>query len=61
LKAKRYGVKVKEFDLNLPTRDVDEVVSAFKKQITRRTTHIYTSLKDVEFVVEGVRDLTKKG
>jgi selenocysteine lyase/cysteine desulfurase len=37
LKAKRYGVKIKEFSLNLPTRDVDEVVSAFKKQMTPRT------------------------
>jgi selenocysteine lyase/cysteine desulfurase len=37
MKAKRFGVKIKEFDLNLPTRDVDEVVSAFKKQITSRT------------------------
>jgi isopenicillin-N epimerase len=37
MKAKRFGVVIKEFDLSLPTRDVDEVVSAFKKQITART------------------------
>lgn len=37
LKAKRYGVQVKQFELNLPTRDTDEVVSAFKRQITPRT------------------------
>ena len=37
MKAKRYGIKIKEFSLNLPTRDVDEVISAFKKQITPRT------------------------
>lgn len=37
MKAKRFGVEIKEFDLNIPTRDVDEVVSAFKKQITSRT------------------------
>ncbi|NIM59508.1 MAG: aminotransferase class V-fold PLP-dependent enzyme [Candidatus Aminicenantes bacterium] len=37
LKEKRYGIKIKEVPLGLPPKSVDEIVSAFKKEITPRT------------------------
>lgn len=37
LKAKRYGIAVKEFHLGVPPRDVDEIVESFKKAVTPRT------------------------
>jgi len=37
LKAKRYGIKIKEVPLGLPPKSVEEIVSAFEKAITPRT------------------------
>lgn len=37
LKAKRYGVVVKEFHLGVPPKGVDEIVESFKKAVTPRT------------------------
>lgn len=37
LKAKRYGITIKEFHLGVPPKDVDEVVETFKKTVTPRT------------------------
>ena len=37
LKAKRYGIKIKEVPLGLPSKSVEEIVKAFEKAITPRT------------------------
>jgi selenocysteine lyase/cysteine desulfurase len=37
LKAKRYGIVVKEVKLNVPPRSMEEIVQAFEKAITSRT------------------------
>jgi len=37
LKAKRYGIAVKEFHLGVPPKDVNEIVESFKKAVTPRT------------------------
>ncbi len=37
LKAKRYGIKIKEIPLGLPPRNVDEIVDSFQKAITPQT------------------------
>ena len=43
MKAKRYGVTVKEFHLGVPPRDVDEIVESFKKTVTPRTKVLFIS------------------
>jgi len=43
LKAKRTGIKVIEVKLPVPTRNVNEIISAFKKAITPRTKVISVS------------------
>ncbi len=37
LKAKRFGIKIKEVPIGLPPKNVNEIVSAFEKAITPRT------------------------
>jgi isopenicillin-N epimerase len=37
LKAKRFGISVKEFHLGVPPKDVDEIVESFKRSVTPRT------------------------
>lgn len=43
LKAKRYGITIKEVPLGLPPKSVDEIVDAFEKAITPRTKIISVS------------------
>jgi selenocysteine lyase/cysteine desulfurase len=37
LKAKRYGIKVKEAHLNVPTNSVEEIIDSLKKEVTSKT------------------------
>jgi isopenicillin-N epimerase len=43
LKAKRYGITIKEVPIGFPPKNVDEFVGAFEKQITARTKVISVS------------------
>jgi selenocysteine lyase/cysteine desulfurase len=37
MKAKRYGISIKDFHIGVPPKDVDEIVETFKKSVTPRT------------------------
>jgi len=60
LKEKRYGIKIVEVPLNLPSKSVEEIVTAFKAAITPRTKVISIShTVYISGLIAPIKELSK--